>query len=52
MAFDVITESLAFLCNADFRRMKSIKEDLEEDNLNKRDLYLNMQTLVIYIQGY
>ena len=32
--------------------MKSIKEDLEEDNLNKRDLYLNMQTLVIYIQGY
>ena len=32
--------------------MKSIKEDLEEDNLNKRDLYLNMQDLVIYIQGY
>lgn len=24
--------------NADFRRMKSIKEDLEEDYLNKRDL--------------
>ena len=32
--------------------MTSIKEDLEEDNLNKKDLYLNMQTLVIYIQGY
>lgn len=28
------------------------KEGLEEDNLNKWDLYLNVQAPVICIQGY
>lgn len=38
--------------NAYFRKMKRENEDLEGDNMNKWDLYLNVQGLMICIWGY